>query len=120
MSGLRRALHPGTALEEVLIDELAFAFLRLSRIYEADTEVAPLLFDRVYEALKDNSPVVTECINKETEVVVIPHKPTVDLLLRYENTVERQIQRSLSLLERFQRIRLGEPVLPPIKVELSH
>ncbi len=42
-----------------------------------------------------------------------------DQLLRYEATFERAIDRSLAQLERLQRMRRGQPVPPPLKVELS-
>ncbi|MFY9584304.1 MAG: hypothetical protein WAR21_07430 [Candidatus Acidiferrales bacterium] len=42
-----------------------------------------------------------------------------ELLLRYETSLERQFDRILTQLERLQRMRLGQPVPPPVKVELS-
>ncbi len=49
----------------------------------------------------------------------VPDSPGLDRLLRYEATLERNFDRTLSQLERLQRMRLGHPVLPPVKVELS-
>jgi hypothetical protein len=49
----------------------------------------------------------------------IPSSPSLDRLLRYEASLERAFDRTLSQLERLQRMRLGQPVPPPIKVELS-
>ncbi len=34
-------------------------------------------------------------------------------------SLERAFDHTLSQLERLQRMRLGQPVLPPVKVELS-
>jgi len=42
-----------------------------------------------------------------------------DQLLRYEAALERAIDRTLAQLERLQRMRLGQPLLPPVKVEVS-
>jgi hypothetical protein len=42
-----------------------------------------------------------------------------DEFIRYEVNLERAIDRTLAQLERLQRMRLGQPVLPPVKVELS-
>ncbi len=45
--------------------------------------------------------------------------PDMDRLHRYETTISREIERTLNLLERFQRMRLGQPVPPPINVNVS-
>ena len=49
----------------------------------------------------------------------LPEGPILDRLLRYEAHLERVFDRTLSQLERLQRIRQGQPVPPPIKVQLS-
>lgn len=49
----------------------------------------------------------------------VPDSPTLDRLLRYEASLERAFDRALSQLERLQRMRLGQPVPPPVKVQLS-
>lgn len=58
----------------------------------------------------------------ETPPEVLCHNvadaPTLDRLLRYETSLERSFDRTLSQLERLQRMRLGQPVLP--KLEVSH
>jgi len=48
----------------------------------------------------------------------VPDAPEVDRLLRYEASLERSFDRTLSQLERLQRIRRGQPDLP--KLELQH
>jgi hypothetical protein len=49
----------------------------------------------------------------------IPDTPESERLLRYEASLERSFERTLSQLERLQRMRLGHAVPPPLKVELS-
>jgi uncharacterized membrane protein YccC len=49
----------------------------------------------------------------------VPESPSLDRFLRYEASLERAFDRTLSQLERLQRMRLGQPVPPPLKVELS-
>jgi hypothetical protein len=51
--------------------------------------------------------------------LVIPEKEAVEKILRYETTIERQLYRAMNQLERLQRQRKGEPIPPPISVELS-
>ncbi len=50
---------------------------------------------------------------------IVPESPALDRLLRYEASLERAFDRTLSQLERLQRMRLGQPVPPPVKIELS-
>ena len=42
-----------------------------------------------------------------------------ELLLRYEASLERSIDRTLTQLERLQRMRLGLAVPAPLKVEIA-
>jgi hypothetical protein len=49
----------------------------------------------------------------------VPLTPQFDHLQRYETTLERNFDRTLSQLERVQRMRLGQPVLPKLEVHHS-
>ena len=49
----------------------------------------------------------------------IPATQDLDRLLRYEASLERNFDRTLSQLERVQRMRLGQPVLPNLQVHHS-
>ena len=49
----------------------------------------------------------------------VPDAPAMDRLLRYEASIERMFDRTLSQLERLQRMRLGQPVPPAIKLDVS-
>ena len=49
----------------------------------------------------------------------VPEAPQLDRLLRYETTISRGIERTLNQLERAQRMRLGQPVPPPINLNVS-
>ena len=49
----------------------------------------------------------------------VPDTPGLDRLMRYEASLERAFDRTLSQLERAQRLRKGQVVPPPIKLELS-
>jgi hypothetical protein len=50
---------------------------------------------------------------------VIPDRDVLDRILRYETAIERNLNRALERLERLQRRRKGEPVLPPVSVRLT-
>jgi hypothetical protein len=49
----------------------------------------------------------------------VPEAPELDRLLRYETNLERSFDRTLSQLERLQRMRAGQPVPAELKVRLS-
>ncbi len=51
---------------------------------------------------------------------LVPRREVADRLQRYEGSLERAFDRTLAQLERLQRLRLGQPVLPALKVDLSH
>jgi hypothetical protein len=119
VSSLRGAIQPVDGLEEVMVEKLAFLLLRLARVYRADGRVAHKLFERVSAALgEEHEPVITESIEKEREVAFLRRDPGPDLLLRYESTLDRQIDRVLDRIERLKAMRQGLTVSPPIKVDL--
>lgn len=49
----------------------------------------------------------------------VPTSPGLDQLLRYSTALDRQFDRTLSQLERAQRLRRGQPVAPRIDVNVS-
>jgi hypothetical protein len=51
--------------------------------------------------------------------LVVPESPALDRLLRYAASLDRSFDRTLSQLERLQRMRLGQPVLPKLEVRHS-
>ena len=55
----------------------------------------------------------------EIQTLNVPAIPQMDRLLRYETTLERSFDRTLSQLERAQRLRRGQPVLPEVKVRVT-
>jgi hypothetical protein len=51
---------------------------------------------------------------------VLPSPEGLDKLMRYETMLNRQLHRDMNQLERLQRIRRGEAVPPPLKMEVSN
>ncbi len=72
------------------------------------------------EKLKD---IIADNEQSETDAKIaslaLPSKDAVDKILRYETTIERQLYRAMTQLERLQRMRSGESVPMPISVEVS-
>lgn len=74
-----------------------------------------------YFALREHERKLIEADRLRLESVRrnVPDSSQLDRLLRYEANIERAFDRTLTQLERLQRMRLGQPVAPPINVSLS-
>jgi hypothetical protein len=96
LSGFRSHYEPEGTLEGLLVDKLASIVWRHRRLIIAmgkQEETISLGFDKIVG--------------------------TLDLLLRYESSLERAFDRALSQLERVQRIRKGQPIPPTLNVNLD-
>ncbi|MBZ5671540.1 MAG: hypothetical protein LAO04_17665 [Acidobacteriia bacterium] len=56
----------------------------------------------------------------QATTALVPRQEVTDRLQRYEGSLDRSFDRTLSQLERLQRLRLGQPALPALKVDVSH
>jgi len=86
---------------------------RRNVLYEIDQESHRL---KCYQAARTS--IETTRTQPEGPGHNVPNAPTLDRLLRYETSLERNFDRTLSQLERLPRMRLGQPVPP--KIEVSH
>jgi hypothetical protein len=79
------------------------------------------LLDGERSRLEELKQVVEEKEHLETEANVaslaLPSKEAADKILRYETTIERQLYRAIDHLQRLQRHRRGESVLPPKDID---
>ena len=50
---------------------------------------------------------------------MLPSPEVLDKIMRYETTLQRQMYRAMSQLERMQRMRQGEAVSAPMMMEVS-
>jgi hypothetical protein len=110
LDGLFNDLHPEGTLEEILVEKLAILLWRYRRLIVA-------------EAKNGEAIAAAEEEEEEGEFVSFGDKDEMhserEHLLRYEASIERAIDRTMGQLERLQRMRFGQPVLPPIKLEVS-
>jgi hypothetical protein len=97
LNGLFNDLQPEGELEEILVEKLAILIWRYRRLIVAEAE---------------NSQAV-DFLAEDEKLLNREH------LLRYEASIERSFDRTLSQLECVQRMRLGQPILPPIKLDVS-
>lgn len=116
---LRKAISPVRALEETLVAQLAYEFHRLGRVYKAERGIAPLIFERVARAVDDKDVQQPIEIDRRAEIIIPRKDLDPEIILRYTITINKQIGRILSQLERLQRMRLGQPLTPPINVQVT-
>ena len=74
---------------------------------------------RLEQYKKASNRISTERVETEVRRQNVPDSPNAERLLRYETTIERNFDRTLNQLERLQRMRMGQPVPPPVNVNLS-
>jgi len=124
LDGLRESFQPEGTLEEVLVEKLATLLWRYRRCIVTET----IEIDKTSETEVQSKPsrfpqtqaaVRSEKSKPEKLQGCVPISGRIHFLIRYETSIERAFDRTLSQLERLQRIRLGQPVLPAIKLEVS-
>ena len=59
------------------------------------------------------------CRERAALVSAIPGERDLDKLVRYESMLDREFHRSLMILERIQRARLGDLVPAPIAMDVN-
>ncbi len=69
---------------------------------------------------KENAKIWASRLELESLRRTVPEGPQADRLLRYEAALSREIDRTLNQLERTQRMRLGQPVPPPINLNITN
>ena len=102
LSAAREAIRPANGLEEILTEKLAMLFLRLGRLYRADLKISAKLFARVTDSLNTTS-AFDESIQEQ--IVRTQRDPTVDSIIRYEASLERQIHRTICQVQELRRMR---------------
>ena len=103
LSGLQNHLEPVGTLEELLVDKLSVLIWRQRRLI----------------ANEANQPrTLVEQLERENDLLLDKTLP-LDQLLRYEASLERAFDRTLNQLERLQRMRKGQPVPPPLSVNVT-
>ena len=73
---------------------------------------------RLQQYGKDWASIETARTQAEVLCASIPDAEGLNRIMRYEASLERGFDRTLAQLERLQRMRLGQPVLPAIKLDI--
>jgi len=100
LSGLCEHFKPIGTLEEVLVEKIAVTIWRYRRLISTETA-----------EIKVGANPLDFVSNSDSTVL--------NRFPRYEASIERGLDRTLMQLERIQRMRRGQPVPPPIKVDIS-
>jgi len=100
---LKLSIRPRDRFEQMLVETLALQFLRLTRTYEADAAVAPILFRGVREKLDSDGFEARTGDTLREEPFGVGKLPAADLLMRYEAGIWRQIDRIMERLDRWRR-----------------
>ena len=103
LRGFQQYFQPVGTPEEVLVEQMAVEKWRLRRLLSAEAKL-----------IKDPVLVGDMCLGLETESM-LDHPSR---LFAYEAGIERFFDRALNQLERLQRTRRGQSVLP--KIEIQH
>jgi hypothetical protein len=109
VADLRQSIGPRDHFEEVLVESLALELMKLARAYQADAEVAPLLFHNVLEKFEGNG--------DEHEIAGLldgqsprdEKLPAADLLMRYETGIWRQIDRLIARIHQWRGLHDSSP-----------
>lgn len=99
LNGLHEYFKPVGMFEEVLVEKLAVLIWRYRRLVNTETSEI------------QGGGFTLELDSKDSSVL--------NRFPRYETSIDRGIDRTLSQLERYQRMRLGQPVVPPIKIDVT-
>jgi hypothetical protein len=102
----RQAAKTGEALNDAIFRKIMIASL--------DNKIGCLT-----EIEKRLTTMEVEKMKYKLSAAVIPSQEVMDLLMRYETHISREIDRILNRLERLQRMRKGQPLPPQLDVKIS-
>jgi len=114
LSDAKQAIRPTNGLEEILVEKFAVELLRSRRFHEADIKIAPKLFSRLKESLNRAVPSIALVLASGAQNSVTGRDITLDLMIRYGTSIDRQIGRTLDQIQQLRRMREidAKPALP--------
>lgn len=120
LQDLEAEYKPQGITEQIFVERIAISYLRLFRIQKAETE---------YIKSQLNPKVTKELYNIDSEEVISDgYTPKIgsegvekllNIYARYETTIENRFFRALHELERAQKVRKGENVLPSLPIDVN-
>lgn len=120
LTGLREDCKPIGVREEIMVQRIALCLWRLKRASEYDVGTMMLRYMGAQVDLKSRGTADSEIefLTPSFRHLRLPQGKEMDLLLRYETTIQRLLASALNQLERLQRARKGEHVPAPLTVQV--
>jgi len=87
--------------KQFIVEAISEEIMRLAKLHDTAAAAEALRYDHNLAAAR------------------VPSQEPSDRLIRYEAHLSREFDRTLAQLERLQRMRLGQPVLPKLEVRHS-
>jgi len=101
-------LAPEGQFEALLVDRIVSSAWRLRRIIRVEAQI----LDEKPEYDFDNSKILADSFKNEDG-------NRMSILSRYETTLEKSLYRALHELQRLQAQRRGQPVMPPMMLDVN-
>jgi len=121
LHSLQKDLQPVGTLEEMLVEKIAICNWRLARVLRCEN--AEIRRNFAFKTNFLDFPGLPMDRNPELDAIrshlSLPDKESMEKLMRYEGSINRQLFQAMNQLERLQRQRKGELVPAPISVEVS-
>jgi hypothetical protein len=124
LGGLSRDLAPVGMLEEMQVEKIAVCWWRQKRALECEAGLVGHSFvpnpgNVVYQEFSRSGGKWNPELKAIKEQLRLPLGDNLDLILRYETTIQLQLIYAVNLLERLQRARKGEHVPAPVSIQVS-
>lgn len=114
-------IRPVGPVEEMLVEKLAHTYLRLQRCARAEAEY----HIRTWETPCDDEFALEHSARRARLKMHVSHfdpgrfETAVKLFARYDTTLTNQFVKLLHEIERLQRMRLGDNVVPPVAADVT-
>jgi hypothetical protein len=121
LEGFNEIFRPIGIPESELVFNLAMCLWRKRRIVRAERGNINQLHERIDDQWNrpNMSDEQREELRRRHLRISLPDSKRIDTLIRYEAQIDRSFARSLQQLELLQRVRSGQNVSPPVRIQVS-
>ena len=113
LENLHRDRSPVGALEDMLVERIAVCLWRQKRALRCEAGLVRQNFEFERRVLRNPDLAAIK------DHLSLPLGDSLDRVLRYEATIQRQLSYAINQLERLQRVRKGENIPAPVSVQLT-
>lgn len=109
-------LKPIGTMEKMLVDQIVSGYWRLKRLYRVETESMDW-----YKNDNGGFSIISESEKQQERKSVrdMIHNQSIEIILRYQTTIERSIYRAYHELERLQAKRNNQNVPLPLSIDFD-